>query len=106
MITRVRNACLSKLRRVYVVQSTSTLAIAKILKENNYIDSFVSGLVFNRTCYICLTLNFSKDKRRSPSITSLRRISRPGLRIYTNVRNFPKVLGGLGVSVSMFIYFF
>lgn len=102
MISRIRNACLVKSRRVYIVQSTTTLAIAKILKENNYIDSFLPNFVFNKVPYICLILNFTKDQRKCSSITSLSRISRPGLRIYTNATNLPKVLGGLGVSIFMF----
>lgn len=98
-ITRLRNACLSKLERVYVLQSASTLAIAKILKENKYIESFSTGLNFDKTTYICLNLNNNKLSKKFSSISFLQRVSRPGLRIYKNSKNLPKILGGLGVSV-------
>jgi len=104
MVARLRNACLNKLTRVYVIQTNSTLAISRILKENNYIESFSSGIIYNKKCYICLFLRVKRRYNNFSSITSLKRISRPGLRIYTNSDNLPKVLGGLGLSV--FFYYF
>jgi len=102
MVARLRNACLNKLTRVYVIQTNSTLAISRILKENNYIESFSSGIIYNKRCYICLFLRVQSRYNTFSSITSLKRISRPGLRIYSNSDNLPKVLGGLGLSVFFY----
>lgn len=94
---------MSKLRKVYVLQTVSSLSIAQILKENNYIDSFFPDFVFSKGRYICL--NLKVGLRDLNSITFLKRISRPGLRIYKNSKNLPKVLGGMGVSVLGFTKF-
>lgn len=105
-ITRLRNACLARLERVYVVQTASTLAIAKILKENKYIESFSSGLYLDKNSYICFNLNTNKLSKKFSSISFLQRVSRPGLRIYKKSKKLPKILGGLGISVFKFYFTF
>lgn len=104
MLTRIRNAILVKSRNVKVLRTNLTLRISEILKTEGFIESFEeSGEIFltkNKMIYkyIYITLKY-KGVRQTPYITQLKRISKPGLRVYVSCKNIPKVLGGIGVAV-------
>lgn len=98
MLTRIRNATLKKSTNVYIVQTRMTLSIANVLYEEGYISSVAKGFVFNSTKYFCIYLKYSSINRY-PYITSLTRISSPGIRFYSRWKKVPKVLGGMGVTI-------
>ena len=97
MLTRIRNANTAKHDTVDVPASKMKLAIADILLKEGYIKNYevveVNG--FNN---IHITLKYGKDKNVK-IISGLKRISKPGLRVYASNENLPRVLGGLGVAI-------
>lgn len=97
MLTRVRNANLARHQIVQVPSTKMTNNIAAVLLEEGFIQSFEEvGEGINKQ--ILLSLKY-KGKEREPVITALKRISRPGLRVYANRKELPRVLGGLGIAV-------
>jgi len=97
MLTRIRNANTAKHDTVDVPASKMKVAIAEILLKEGYIKGFAIEEVGNfKTIHI--TLKYGKDKNVKV-ITGLKRISKPGLRVYANREDLPKVLGGLGVAI-------
>nr|ALG63607.1 ribosomal protein S8 [Guillardia theta] len=97
MLTRVRNANLARHQVVQVPSTKMTKNIANVLLEEGFIQNFEEvGENINRQ--LLLSLKY-KGKEREPVITSLKRISRPGLRVYANRKELPRVLGGLGIAV-------
>ncbi len=97
MLTRIRNANTAKHDTVDVPSSKMKLAIAKILLDEGYIRSY--ELVDNGNFKdIHITLKYGKDKNEK-IISGLQRISKPGLRVYANKEELPKVLGGLGIAI-------
>lgn len=97
MLTRIRNAITAKHDTVNVPVSKIKLAIADILVNEGYIQKY--ELVPNGNFQdICITLKYGADKNHK-IITGLKRISKPGLRIYAGSENLPKVLGGLGIAI-------
>lgn len=97
MLTRVRNANLAKHQIVQVPSTKMTRNIATVLLEEGFIQNFEEvGEVINKQ--LLLSLKY-KGKEREPVITALKRISRPGLRVYANRKELPRVLGGLGIAV-------
>ena len=97
MLTRIRNANTAKHNTVDVPSSKMKLAIAKILLDEGYIKSYelVENGKFND---IRITLKYGASKNEK-IISGLQRISKPGLRVYANKEELPKVLGGLGVAI-------
>ena len=97
MLTRIRNGMQAKMETVDVVPvSKVKVEIARILKEEGYIAKYeVSGEGIQKK--MTVTLKYSADKR--PVITGIKRISKPGLRVYTKGDNVPKVLNGLGIAI-------
>jgi small subunit ribosomal protein S8 len=97
MLTRIRNANTAKHDTVDVPSSKMKLAIAQILLDEGYIKAFdvVEEGSFNT---IHITLKYGADKNEK-IITGLKRISKPGLRIYAGKDELPKVLGGLGIAI-------
>ena len=97
MLTRIRNANTAKHDTVDVPSSKMKLAIAKILLDEGYIKSyeFVENGKFND---IRITLKYGASKNEK-IISGLQRISKPGLRVYANKEELPKVLGGRGVAI-------
>ena len=97
MLTRIRNANTAKYDTVDVPSSKMKLAIAKILLDEGYIKSYelVENGKFND---IRITLKYGASKNEK-IISGLQRISKPGLRVYANKEELPKVLGGLGVAI-------
>jgi small subunit ribosomal protein S8 len=96
MLTRIRNACMARHVVVNIPASKMKLAIADILKREGFIKeySLVEGTPFST---IAITLKYTSDRR--PAISGLRRVSKPGLRIYTKRDEIPRVRGGLGLSI-------
>ena len=97
MLTRIRNANTSKHDTVDIPASKMKTAIAEILFNEGYIQKYeiVEDGNFNN---IRITLKYGKDKNEK-IITGLKRISKPGLRVYASSDNVPKVFGGLGTAI-------
>ena len=97
MLTRIRNANAAKHDTVDVSSSKMKLAIAKILLDEGYIKSY--ELVQNGNFQdIHITLKYGADKN-DKIITGIKRISKPGLRVYAGKDELPRVLGGLGIAI-------
>jgi small subunit ribosomal protein S8 len=97
MLTRIRNANIRKHDTVDVPASKMKIAIADILVDEGYIAKYdLVGEGVEKTIHV--TLKYGKDKN-DKVITGLKRISRPGLRIYAGAEELPKVLGGLGIAI-------
>ena len=97
MLTRIRNANTAKHDTVDIPSSKMKTAIAQILLDEGYISSF--EIVPNkRFGDIHITLKYGRDKKEKV-ISGIKRISKPGLRIYANAADMPKVLGGLGIAI-------
>ena len=96
MLTRVRNANAANHRTVVIPASRMKAEIARVLKEEGFIADFtVSGEVPDEV----ITITFKPRTARGRALSGLRRISRPGLRVYARKSELPRVLGGLGVAV-------
>mgnify|MGYP000827876846 FL=1 len=97
MLTRIRNANTAKHDTVEIPASKMKISIAEILLKEGYIKGFdlvdVDGFKS-----IHITLKYGKDKNEK-IITGLKRISKPGLRIYAGKDELPRVLGGLGIAI-------
>lgn len=98
MLTRIRNANISKHDTVDVPSSKMKLAIAGILVDEGYVAKY--DLVDDKNGFknIRLTLKYANNKNER-IISGLKRTSKPGLRIYAGKENMPKVLGGLGIAI-------
>jgi small subunit ribosomal protein S8 len=96
MLTRIRNACMARHTTVDIPASKMKLAIATILKHEGFIRDF-THIEGKPASTISITLKYMPDRR--PAITGLRRVSKPGLRIYTKRSEIPRVRGGLGLSI-------
>lgn len=96
MLTRIRNANDAKHETVDVPASNMKKAIADILVAEGYIRSY-QIIEDGRQGIIRITLKYGKGKIKT--IQGLRRVSKPGLRIYSNCEDMPKVLGGLGIAI-------
>lgn len=96
MLTRIRNASSAKHDTVSVPASNMKKAIAQILKDEGYIKDFKVE-EDGKQGVITITLKYGAN--RASVITGLRRVSKPGLRIYTNCEDMPKVMRGLGVAI-------
>ena len=97
MLTRIRNANTSKHDTVDVPTSKMKLAIADILVKEGYVAKY--DLVEDGTAKnIRITLKYGKDKNEK-IISGLKRISKPGLRVYAGKDELPRVLGGLGIAI-------
>ena len=97
MLTRIRNANTAKHDTVDIPSSKMKIAIANILVDEGYIKKYDLVEDGNFTT-IRVTLKYVKDKNEK-IITGLKRISKPGLRVYAGKEDLPKVLGGLGVAI-------
>jgi small subunit ribosomal protein S8 len=96
MLTRLRNANAAYHDTVSMPHSTIKVGIAKILEQQGYIaGSAVTDAEVGKT--LTLTLKYGPNRERS--LAGVRRVSKPGLRVYAKSTNLPKVLGGLGVAI-------
>ena len=96
MLTRIRNANSAKHESVDVPASNMKKAIADILKEEGYIAGY-QIVEDGKQGIIRITLKYGRGKQRV--IQGLKRVSKPGLRIYSNCEDMPKVMNGLGVAI-------
>lgn len=96
MLTRIRNAYMAKHESVSVPASNMKKAIAQILVDEGYIKGF-KVIEDGKQGVIEIALKYGSDK--TPAVKGLRRVSKPGLRIYTDVENMPKVIKGLGIAI-------
>ena len=96
MLTRIRNANSAKHETVDIPASNMKKAIAQILLDAGYIASY-KVIDDEKQGVIRVTLKYGENKTQV--ITGLRRVSKPGLRIYSNVEDMPKVMKGLGVAI-------
>ena len=96
LLTRIRNANTQKHESVEIPASNVKKAIVQILLDEGYIKSF-TVTEDGKQGVIKVVLKYTEDK--APVITGLRRVSKPGLRIYSDVENLPKVMKGLGIAI-------
>ncbi len=95
MLTRIRNGLQARHEVVEIPASKEKLEIARILKEEGFITDYtVSGDVKK---VMTVTLKYGQNKEKV--ITGIKRISKPGLRVYAKVENLPRVLNGLGIAI-------
>jgi len=98
LLTRIRNASTAKHETVDVPASNMKKAIVQILVDEGYVKSYtVIDDKSNSQGTIRIVLKYGAGKQ--PAIAGLRRVSKPGLRVYTNVEDMPKVLKGLGIAI-------
>ncbi|MEQ8464624.1 30S ribosomal protein S8 [Coleofasciculus sp. E2-BRE-01] len=97
MLTRIRNACLVRHQTTNVPATKMTRAIAQVLREEGFIAEFEeAGEGIKK--YLVISLKY-KGKTRQPIIRALKRVSKPGLRVYKNRKELPRVLGGIGIAI-------
>ena len=96
LLTRIRNAQSAKHDTVDIPASNMKKAICQILVDEGYIKNF-RVIEDNKQGIIRITLKYTENK--SQVITGLRRVSKPGLRIYSNCKDMPKVMKGLGIAI-------
>ncbi len=96
MLTRIRNAIAANHTRVDVPGSKLKLEVARILKEEGYINNFVNK---GEGVKYMIRIFLRYDAKGTSSITHLSRVSRPGRRVYVGATEIPRVLGGYGVNI-------
>ena len=96
MLTRIRNANLAKHDNVFIVNTKINQQISQILEKEGYIKSFKVSL--NSCDSIELNLKYLGNTKR-PCITNLKRLSSPGLRVYSNYKNIPRIFNGMGLII-------
>ena len=96
MLTRIRNASSAKHETVDIPASNMKKAIAQILVDEGFVKNF-QVIDDGKQGMIRMTLKYGENK--TPVITGLRRVSKPGLRIYSNCEDMPKVMKGLGIAI-------
>ncbi|HOP61182.1 MAG TPA: 30S ribosomal protein S8 [Candidatus Saccharicenans sp.] len=96
MLTRIRNAVRAKKKEVNLPSSRLKVEIARILKEEGYIKNY-KLIEDNKQGILNITLKYTDNNQSA--ITGLRRVSKPGCRIYCNQDSIPKVLDGLGIVI-------
>jgi len=99
MLTRIRNAGKVKHHLVQIPFTKMTLAIAVVLKEENFIEDFQEFSEDNKKFLLLLLKYRGKGRKQKPAITMLKRISKPGLRVYAGGKDLPVVLGNFGIAV-------
>ncbi len=99
MLTRIRNALTRGMPEVVVPKSTIKVEIARILKEEGYIDDYSIGDESPVPLIKVQLKYFGSRRDRRPVITQLRRISKPGRRVYRKRRELPIVLSGTGIAI-------
>ncbi len=96
MLTRIRNALMAKHDFVLVPASRMKLSIARILKEDGFISNYE---VLRSKPHRAIKIHLKYGEKNQPVITGLERSSRPGLRVYVNSKEIPRVYGGLGIAI-------
>nr|QHN53713.1 ribosomal protein S8 [Pipturus arborescens] len=99
LLTYIRNADMNKKRTVRIPYTNITESIVKILLREGFIENTRKHQESNK-CFLVLTLRHRRNsKRLDRTVLNLKRISRPGLRIYSNYQRIPKILGGMGIVI-------
>lgn len=97
MLTRIRNASLAKHQTTAIPATKLTLSIARVLKQEGFIADFEeTGENIDR--HLVVSLKY-EGKNRQSIIKRLKRVSKPGLRVYSNSKELPRVLGGIGIAI-------
>lgn len=96
MLTRIRNACMARHATVVVPASKMKLAIAAILQREGFIKDYT---VQRDESFDTINITLKYNADRQPAISGLKRVSKPGLRIYTSRADIPRVRGGMGLSI-------
>ena len=96
-LTRIRNAILAKHQIVKIPATRLTYHIIQVLEKEGFIENF-EEVQDEIKSFLLVTLKY-KGKNKTPIITTLKRISKPGIRIYTKHKKLPKVLGGMGIAI-------
>lgn len=97
MLTRIRNANLARHQTTEIPSTKMTRSIARVLKEEGFIGEFEEAGEGVKK-HLVVSLKY-KGKGKRPIINSLKRVSRPGFRVYSNRKDLPRVLGGIGIAV-------
>jgi len=99
MLTRIRNATLAKHKIVQIPCTKTTRSLIQVLKHEGFIEEF-DNVTDKNTGHLSLVVILKyKGKNKGSIITKLKRISRPGLRVYAGHKELPKVLGGIGIAI-------
>ena len=96
MLTRIRNANQSRAKTVSMPSSKMKEEIAKILKDEGFVEEFS---IEENDVQNTLTLTLKYGQKKERVITGLKRVSKPGLRVYSKAEDLPKVLNGLGIAI-------
>ena len=97
MLTRIRNSSLARHQTTIVPSTKMTRSIAQVLQEEGFIGEFEeAGEGIKK--HLVISLKY-KGKNRQPIIRALKRVSKPGLRVYSNRKELPRVLGGIGIAI-------
>ncbi|MFL5322393.1 MAG: 30S ribosomal protein S8 [Myxococcaceae bacterium] len=96
MLTRIRNASRARHDKLVLPSSKMKVEVARVLKDEGFIGDFT---VHERKPQNELTIVLKYGPDKQPAITGVRRVSKPGLRRYVPVRDIPRVLGGMGISI-------
>lgn len=98
MLTRIRNANLARHQTVDIPSTRMTRSIAQVLQEEGFIEGFELDDTDSVKRKLVIKLKY-RGKTRDPIIKNLKRVSRPGLRVYSNRKELPRVLGGIGIAI-------
>ena len=96
MLTRIRNANQNRAKTVSMPSSKMKEEIAKILKDEGFVEEFS---IEENDVQNTLTLTLKYGQKKERVITGLKRVSKPGLRVYSKAEDLPKVLNGLGIAI-------
>ena len=96
MLTRIRNAIMVRHDSVLIPASKMKLAISRILKEEGYVSDYE---VVRGKPQRLIKIHLKYDDKNQPVLTGLERISKPGLRLYVQKKEIPRVYGGLGIAI-------
>lgn len=95
-LTRIRNGQKAQFKSVVMPASKAKLAVLKVLKDEGYIEDFEVSEADANKSQLVVKLKYHNG---SPVISMIKRVSRPGLRIYSAAKNIPEVMDGLGISI-------
>ena len=97
MLTRIRNAVAARHDYVQMPASKMKIAIADVLKREGYIKDF--EVIQDKGQHKIIRAQLSYSGKREPVLNGIQRVSKPGLRVYTQRREIPRVYGGLGIAI-------
>ncbi|WP_088893850.1 30S ribosomal protein S8 [Leptolyngbya ohadii] len=97
MLTRIRNATMARHQTTEVPSTKMTRSIAEVLRSEGFIADFTEREEGVKRMLV-ISLKY-KGKNRRPIINTLKRVSKPGLRVYSNRKDLPRVLGGIGIAI-------